>query len=69
LLEEFILGKYKGVYISALILPAMDDEYRRIEGHKTLHLSLNSVGNYRSVKREDIKPIFEEVEKRFLAKL
>jgi len=69
LLDSYFLGKYKGTAVSAVISPAVGEDYQPIPQHKTLHLSLSSAGNYRSVSREQVKPMFEEVKKRFLERM
>jgi hypothetical protein len=69
LLDSYFLGKYKGTAVSAVISPAVGEDYQPIPQHKTLHLSLSSAGNYRSVSREQVKPMFEEVKKRFIERM
>jgi hypothetical protein len=63
--EEYFLGKYKGTYVSATLIPAHNDNYEPLEGYLALNLSLSATGNYRKVSREDIKPLFEEIQRRF----
>ncbi|MEM7657752.1 MAG: hypothetical protein AAF399_16595 [Bacteroidota bacterium] len=67
--DRYFLGKHQGTAIAAYIQPAVGEDYQLIPGKKTLHMTLSASGNYHSVSREQLKPLFEEVEQRFLAKL
>jgi len=67
--DAYFLGKYKGTYVTAMIMPAYDDGYQLIEGHKSLDLTVSASGNFKQVSRDQIKPLFEEIIRRYDEKL